>query len=160
MTEKKFDENYWKDKLSSEQFYITRKGGTERPFSGKYLDNKENGIYICVCCETELFDSDKKYNSNSGWPSFTEPLSDHLIKSLEDRSHFMVRTEVRCNNCDAHLGHVFPDGPGQNGLRYCINSLSLDFTKNNKDNLKNRLSKHRSTHAKFTLLGVIKFKDS
>ena len=132
MTEKKFDENYWKDKLSSEQFYITRKGGTEKPFSGKYLDNKENGKYVCVCCETELFDSDKKYNSNSGWPSFTEPLSDHLIKSLEDRSHFMVRTEVRCNNCDAHLGHVFPDGPGQNGLRYCINSLSLDFTKNNK----------------------------
>ena len=132
MTKKKFDENYWKDKLSSEQFYITRKGGTERPFSGKYLDNKENGIYVCVCCETELFDSDKKYNSNSGWPSFTEPLSDHLIKSLEDRSYFMVRTEVRCNNCDAHLGHVFPDGPGQNGLRYCINSLSLDFTKNNK----------------------------
>ena len=132
MTEKKFDENYWKDKLSSEQFYITRKGGTERPFSGKYLDNKENGIYVCVCCETELFDSDKKYNSNSGWPSFTKPLSDHLIKSLEDRSHFMVRTEVRCNNCDAHLGHVFPDGPGENGLRYCINSLSLDFTKNNK----------------------------
>ena len=132
MTKKKFDENYWKDKLSSEQFYITRKGGTERPFSGKYLDNKENGIYVCVCCETELFDSDKKYNSNSGWPSFTEPLSDHLIKSLEDRSHFMVRTEVRCNNCDAHLGHVFPDGPGENGLRYCINSLSLDFTKNNK----------------------------
>ena len=132
MTEKKFDENYWKDKLSSEQFYITRKGGTERPFSGKYLDNKENGIYVCVCCETELFDSDKKYNSNSGWPSFTEPLSDHLIKSLEDRSHFMVRTEVRCNKCDAHLGHVFPDGPGKNGLRYCINSLSLDFTKSNK----------------------------
>ena len=132
MTEKKFDENYWKDKLSSEQFYITRKGGTERPFSGKYLDNKENGIYVCVCCETELFDSDKKYNSNSGWPSFTEPLSDHLIKSIEDRSHFMVRTEVRCNNCDAHLGHVFPDGPGQNGLRYCINSLSLDFTKDKK----------------------------
>ena len=130
MTEKKFDEKYWKDKLSSEQFYVTREGGTEKPFSGKFLDNKENGIYICVCCETELFHSDKKYNSNSGWPSFTEPLSDHLIKSLEDTSHFMVRTEVRCNNCDAHLGHVFPDGPGQNGLRYCINSLSLDFTKN------------------------------
>lgn len=130
MTEKKIDEKYWKDKLSSEQFYVTRKGGTERPFSGKFLNNKENGIYVCVCCETELFHSDKKYNSNSGWPSFTEPLSDNLIKSLEDRSHFMVRTEVRCNNCDAHLGHVFPDGPGQNGLRYCINSLSLDFTKN------------------------------
>ena len=132
MTEKKFDEKYWKDKLSSEQFYVTRKGGTERAFSGKFLDNKEDGIYVCVCCETELFHSDKKYNSNSGWPSFTEPLSDHLIKSLEDTSHFMVRTEVRCNNCDAHLGHVFPDGPGQNGLRYCINSLSLDFTKINK----------------------------
>ena len=130
MTEKKIDEKYWKDKLSSEQFHVTRKGGTERPFSGKFLNNKENGIYVCVCCETELFHSDKKYNSNSGWPSFTEPLSDNLIKSLEDRSHFMVRTEVRCNNCDAHLGHVFPDGPGQNGLRYCINSLSLDFTKN------------------------------
>ena len=130
MTEKKFDEKYWKEKLSSEQFYVTRKGGTERPFSGKFLDNKENGIYVCVCCETELFHSDKKYNSYSGWPSFTEPLSDNLIKSLEDTSHFMVRTEVRCNNCDAHLGHVFPDGPGQNGLRYCINSLSLDFTKN------------------------------
>ena len=130
MTGKKFDENYWKDKLTSEQFNITRKGGTERPFSGKFLDNKENGIYICVCCETQLFHSDKKYNSNSGWPSFTEPLSEHSIKSLEDRSHFMVRTEVRCKNCDAHLGHVFPDGPGQNGLRYCINSLSLDFTKN------------------------------
>ena len=130
MTGKKFDENYWKDKLTSEQFYITRKGGTERPFSGKFLDNKENGIYVCVCCETQLFHSDKKYNSNSGWPSFTEPLSDHLIKSLEDTSHFMVRTEVRCKNCDAHLGHVFPDGPGHNGLRYCINSLSLDFTKN------------------------------
>ena len=130
MTEKKIDEKYWKDKLSSEQFYVTRKGGTERPFSGKFLNNKENGIYVCVCCETELFHSDKKYNSNSGWPSFTEPLSDNLIKSLEDRSHFMVRIEVRCNNCDAHLGHVFPDGPGQNGLRYCINSLSLDFTKN------------------------------
>ena len=130
MTGKKFDENYWKDKLTTEQFYITRKGGTERPFSGKFLDNKENGIYVCVCCETELFHSNKKYNTNSGWPSFTEPLSEHSIKSLEDRSHSMVSTEIRCKNCDAHLGHVFPDGPGQNGLRYCINSLSLDFTKN------------------------------
>ena len=121
-----------RNKLDSEQYEVAINGATERPFSGKFLDNKENGIYICVCCETQLFHSDKKYNSNSGWPSFTEPLSDHLIKSLEDRSHFMVRTEVRCKNCDAHLGHVFPDGPGKNGLRYCINSLSLDFTKNNK----------------------------
>ena len=116
-------------KLTSEQFYITRKGGTERPFSGKFLDKKDYGIYTCICCKTELFHSDKKYNSNSGWPSFTEPLEKNNIKSLEDRSHFMIRTEVRCNTCDSHLGHVFADGPGNNGLRYCINSLSLDFIK-------------------------------
>ena len=129
MTENKFDENYWKDKLTSEQFYVTRKGGTERPFSGKFLDNKDYGIYICICCKTELFHSDKKYNSNSGWPSFTEPLAKNIVKSLEDRSHFMIRTEVRCSNCDSHLGHVFTDGPHHNGLRYCVNSLSLDFIK-------------------------------
>ena len=129
MNENKFDDNYWKKKLTSEQFYITRKGGTERPFSGKFLDKKDCGIYTCICCKTELFHSDKKYNSNSGWPSFTEPLEKNNIKSLEDRSHFMIRTEVRCKNCDSHLGHVFADGPGNNGLRYCINSLSLDFIK-------------------------------
>ena len=129
MNENKFDDNYWKKKLTSEQFYITRKGGTERPFSGKFLDKKDYGIYTCICCKTELFHSDKKYNSNSGWPSFTEPLDKSNIKSLEDRSHFMIRTEVRCNTCDSHLGHVFADGPGNNGLRYCINSLSLDFIK-------------------------------
>ena len=129
MNKSKFDDNYWKKKLTSEQFYITRKGGTERPFSGKFLDKKDYGIYTCICCKTELFHSDKKYNSNSGWPSFTEPLDKSNIKSLEDRSHFMIRTEVRCNTCDSHLGHVFADGPGNNGLRYCINSLSLDFIK-------------------------------
>ena len=93
------------------------------------MDKKDYGIYTCICCKTELFHSDKKYNSNSGWPSFTEPLEKNNIKSLEDRSHFMIRTEVRCNTCDSHLGHVFADGPGNNGLRYCINSLSLDFIK-------------------------------
>ena len=129
MNENKFDDNYWKKKLTSEQFYITRKGGTERPFSGKFLDKKDYGIYTCICCKTELFHSDKKYNSNSGWPSFTEPLAKNNITFLEDRSYFMTRTEVRCNACDSHLGHVFDDGPGNNGLRYCINSLSLDFIK-------------------------------
>ena len=121
-----------KHHLTDEQIEITQNCGTEPPFSGELLNEKRKGTYICVVCKDVLFDSETKYDSNSGWPSFTEPLSDHLIKSIEDRSHFMVRTEVRCNNCDAHLGHVFPDGPGQNGLRYCINSLSLDFTKNNK----------------------------
>ena len=123
------DDDFWMDKLTSEQFQITRKGGTERPFTGKYLDNKDEGLYSCICCGEILFDSHKKYNSNSGWPSFTEPHDNAAIKSLEDRSYFMVRTEVKCDVCDAHLGHVFPDGPGQNGLRYCINSASLNFIK-------------------------------
>ena len=123
------DDNFWMDKLTSEQFQITRKGGTERPFTGKYLDNKDEGLYSCVCCGEILFDSHKKYNSHSGWPSFTEPYDNAAIKSLEDRSHFMVRTEVKCDACDAHLGHVFPDGPSKNGLRYCINSASLNFIK-------------------------------
>ena len=123
------DDNFWMDKLTSEQFQITRKGGTESPFTGKYLDNKDKGLYSCICCGEILFDSNKKYNSNSGWPSFTEPYDNVAIKSLEDRSHFMVRTEVKCDICDAHLGHVFPDGPGKNGLRYCINSASLNFIK-------------------------------
>ena len=123
------DDNFWMDKLTSEQFQITRKGGTESPFTGKYLDNKDEGLYSCICCGEILFDSHKKYNSNSGWPSFTEPYDNAAIKSLEDRSHFMVRTEVKCDVCDAHLGHVFPDGPGKNGLRYCINSASLNFKK-------------------------------
>ena len=123
------DDNFWMDKLTSEQFQITRKGGTESPFSGKYLDNKDEGLYSCICCGEILFDSHKKYNSYSGWPSFTEPHDNAAIKSLEDRSHFMVRTEVKCDVCDAHLGHVFPDGPGKNGLRYCINSASLNFIK-------------------------------
>ena len=125
-------ENYWKDKLSPEEFEVTRKGGTEKPFTGKYLNNKDEGVYTCVCCGSKLFNSNKKYNSNSGWPSFTEPHEENSIKSLVDRSHFMVRTEVQCQNCEAHLGHVFPDGPGKDGLRYCINSISLNFLKMKK----------------------------
>jgi len=125
-------ENYWEDKLSPEEFEVTRKGGTEKPFSGKYLNNKDDGVYTCVCCGSKLFNSNKKYNSNSGWPSFTEPHEVNSIKSLVDRSHFMVRTEVQCQNCEAHLGHVFPDGPGKGGLRYCINSISLNFLKMKK----------------------------
>jgi len=125
------DDNFWKKKLTLEQFQITRKGGTEGPFTGKYLDNKDDGVYSCICCATILFDSNKKYNSNSGWPSFTEPYDSSAIKSLIDRSHYMVRTEVKCHICDAHLGHVFPDGPGKDGLRYCINSASLNFIKKN-----------------------------
>ena len=126
------EDDYWRDKLTPEEFEVTRKGGTEKPFSGKYLNNKDEGFYACVCCGSKLFKSDKKYNSNSGWPSFTEPYEVSSIKSVVDRSHFMVRTEVLCQNCGSHLGHVFPDGPGKNGLRYCINSISLNFLKMKK----------------------------
>ena len=126
------EDEFWRDKLTPEEFEVTRKGGTEKPFSGKYLNNKDDGVYTCVCCGIKLFKSSKKYNSNSGWPSFTEPYKDSSIKSLVDRSHFMVRTEVLCQNCGSHLGHVFPDGPGKNGLRYCINSISLNFLKMKK----------------------------
>ena len=132
MKSKYSEDDYWREKLNPEEFEVTRKGGTEKPFSGKYLNNKDDGVYICVCCGSKLFSSNKKYNSNSGWPSFTEPYKDGSIKSKVDRSHFMVRTEVLCQNCGSHLGHVFPDGPGKNGLRYCINSISLNFLKMKK----------------------------
>ena len=117
MNTKYNEEEFWRDKLTPEEFEVTRKGGTEKPFSGKYLNNKDDGVYTCVCCGLKLFKSSKKYNSNSGWPSFTEPYEVSSIKSVVDRSHFMVRTEVLCQNCGSHLGHVFPDGPGKNGLR-------------------------------------------
>ena len=115
----------WREELTDAQFNVCRLGGTERPFTGEYHNSKEPGTYKCVCCGTPLFDSDAKFDSGCGWPSYFQPLNDQVITELEDFSHGMHRIEVRCSNCDAHLGHVFPDGPRPTGLRYCINSVSL-----------------------------------
>lgn len=122
-------EQEWRDQLTEEQFRITRQKGTERPHSGEYCESHEPGLYACVSCGTELFDSTEKFVSKSGWPSFTDPVKDHVIRYEEDRSLGMNRIEVLCNVCDAHLGHVFPDGPESSGLRYCINSVSLQHVK-------------------------------
>ena len=119
----------WKRKLTPEQYEITRQSGTERAFTGQYWDCKEDGTYRCVCCNAELFGSDTKYDSGSGWPSFYEALDKSAIREVEDTSHGTRRVEVRCAACDAHLGHVFPDGPRPTGQRYCINSASLDLQK-------------------------------
>ena len=116
-------------KLTSKQHNICRKKGTEAPFSGEYLNLKDKGIYKCICCETELFSSDTKFDSGTGWPSFFMPIKKNNIKEIEDLSNNTQRTEVICSNCDAHLGHVFSDGPKPTGLRYCINSVSLNFKK-------------------------------
>ncbi|MGF1683351.1 peptide-methionine (R)-S-oxide reductase MsrB [Photobacterium minamisatsumaniensis] len=118
---------YWKDKLTDEQYRVCREQGTEAPFSGTLLHNRETGIYSCTCCDAPLFRSDSKYDSGCGWPSFDAPVDKAAIRYLEDNSHGMLRTEIRCTQCDSHLGHVFPDGPQTTGERYCVNSVSLVF---------------------------------
>ena len=128
MTEKESrQEKEWKEKLSEEQFRVLRLKGTESPFTGKYWNNSEKGMYYCAGCGTPLFDSNSKFNSECGWPSFSAPLQDSKIKEETDRSFNMKRTEVLCQKCGGHLGHVFNDGPKPTGLRYCINSISIDF---------------------------------
>ncbi|MDG2141598.1 MAG: peptide-methionine (R)-S-oxide reductase MsrB [Gammaproteobacteria bacterium] len=122
-------ENDWLSELGEERFFVLRKKGTERAFSGKYLNSKAKGLYSCGACGESLFSSNAKYDSGSGWPSFFQPIDKGVITEVPDSSLGMLRTEVVCSKCQSHLGHLFPDGPVETGLRYCINSVSLDFQK-------------------------------
>ncbi|MGR5061698.1 peptide-methionine (R)-S-oxide reductase MsrB [Photobacterium sp. DNB22_13_2] len=125
--------SYWREKLSEEQYHICREQGTEAPFSGKLLHNRETGVYSCTCCQAPLFHSSNKYDSGCGWPSFDAPAERDAIRYIEDNSHGMHRIEIRCAQCDSHLGHVFPDGPKTTGERYCVNSVSLIFNNESMD---------------------------
>ncbi len=125
-------EQQWRQELGDDAFYVCRQQGTEPPFSGKLLHNKDTGLYHCTCCQAPLFSSQNKYDSGCGWPSFDAPINSDAIRYLQDNSHGMQRVEIRCQRCDSHLGHVFEDGPKTTGERYCVNSISLIFEKDDE----------------------------